>query len=184
MAEAQQTTNPIRLYVLAIQIDEALQKAYTDKPDDPELLLDLVRFHTVTPEIAAGSIQRARSYAKKLAGLDPGLGHLATGYMAYREKQFGVARRELKEAVRMLSGPHRNLALQWFGWLSQESQQYDDAFAAWEQLRPSDPKASYEIARTAAFCHCQKERGRAALQEYLKVQPKDEEAKKLVEKLR
>ncbi|HEX2832774.1 MAG TPA: hypothetical protein VHW00_07150 [Thermoanaerobaculia bacterium] len=184
MAEAQQTTNPVRLYVLALQIDEALQKAYKRKPNDPELLLDLVRFHTVTPAIAGGAVKRAKSFAKKLATLDPGLGHLATGYMAYREKQFGVARRELKEAVRVLSGAHRNLALQWLGWLSQESQQYDDAFATWEELRASDPKASYEIARTAMFCRCQKERGRAALEAYLKVRPKDEEAKKLAEKLR
>jgi hypothetical protein len=183
MVEAQQTSNPVRLLMLGMQIDELLQKAYEKDPNDPEVLLDYVRLRTVTPKVAGGGIDAAKTYAKKLAEVNAGLGHFAYGYIAYHEKQFGVGRRELNEAVRMLTGAHRNLALQWLGWLSQESQQYADAFAAWEQLRAADPKASYEIARTASFCRCELERGSAAIDEYLKLQPKDAEAKKLRAKL-
>ncbi|HEX7832516.1 MAG TPA: hypothetical protein VF787_22855 [Thermoanaerobaculia bacterium] len=181
MAEAQQTSNPIRLYMLALDIKKALDQALKKNPNDTEVLLDLVRFHAVTPKIAGGDPAAAQAFAKKLATLDAGLGHFATGYLAYREKQFGIARRELNEAVKQTTGAHRTLALQWLGWLSQESQQYDDAFAAWEQLRASDPKALYEIARTSTFCHCQTARGKAALDEYLKLRPRDEDARKLIE---
>lgn len=182
MAEAQQTSNPVRLFMLALDIKEALETAHKQRPNDVEVLLDLVRFHTMTPKIAGGDAAQAKTYATKLAALDAGLGHFATGYMAYREKQFGNARRELKEAVRTITGPNRNLALRWLGWLSQESQQYNDAFDAWEQLRASDPKALYEIARTSVFCDCEKAKGKAALEEYLKLAPKDGEARKLREK--
>jgi tetratricopeptide (TPR) repeat protein len=184
MAEAQQTSNPLRLFMLALDIREALEKALKANPNDVEVLLDLVRFHAVSPKIVGGDMAQARMYAATLATLDEGLGHFAAGYIAYREKQFGVGRRELREAVRLTSGAHHVLALQWLGWLSQESQQYADAFAIWEQLRASDPKAPYEIARTAVFCGCERERGKAALAEYLKAKPKDAEARKLVAALK
>ncbi len=170
--------------MLALDIRKALDEALKQNPADVEVLLDLVRFHTVTPKFAGGDKEEARAHAATLATLDEGLGHFAAGYLAYRDKQFGVARRELREAVRLTRGEHRLAALRWLGWLSQESQQYSEAFAVWEQLRPSDPKALYEIARTAVFCGCERERGKAALEEYLKAQPKDAEAKKLLEKMK
>src|SRR5689334_24587646 len=52
MAEAQQTTNPVRLYMLALDIKDALDAAHRARPNDVEVLLDLVRFHAVTPRIA------------------------------------------------------------------------------------------------------------------------------------
>jgi hypothetical protein len=184
MSEAQQTSNPVRLFMLALDIKKALEQALKKNPNDTEVLLDLVRFHAMTPKIAGGDPAEARAFAKKLAKLDEGLGHFAAGYLAYREKQFGTARRELNEAVKQTTGAHRTMALQWLGWLSQESQQYADAFAAWEQLRATDPKALYEIARTATFCHCEIARGKAALEEYLKLRPRDSDALKLKEKLK
>jgi hypothetical protein len=183
MAEAAQTSNPVKLLLLALDIRKALEIAHRASPDDVPVLVDLVRFHTVTPKIAGGDPAEARRHAKNLARIDPGLGHFATGYIAYREKQFGVARRELREAVRLTRGEYRDLALRWLGWLSQESQQWADAFAAWEQLRATDPHALYEIARTAVFCHCEQARGKAALEEYRKLRPKDEEAARLATKL-
>jgi hypothetical protein len=184
MAEAQQTSNPIRLFMLALDIKEALNKALKQNPNDVEVRLDLLRFHSVTPKVAGGDPAEARAQAAALTKLDEGLGHFANGYLAYRDKQFGVARRELNEAVRLTTGAHRNLALQWLGWLSQESQQYADAFAVWEQLRPTDPKANFEIARTAVFCNCERAKGKAALEAYLKVKPRDAEARKLVGRLK
>lgn len=183
MAEAKQTSNPIRLFMLALDIREALETALKANPNDVEVLLDLVRFHAMSPKIVGGDPAQARVHAATLARLDEGLGHFAAGYLAYRDKQFGVGRRELREAVRLTSGPHHLLALQWLGWLSQESQQYAEAFAIWEELRPVDPKAPYEIARTAAFCGCERERGKAALAEYLKANPKDAEARKVMREL-
>jgi tetratricopeptide (TPR) repeat protein len=170
MAEAQQTSNPVRLFLLAMDIREALGKALQQHPDDLEVRLDLVRFHTVTPRIAGGDPEEARAQAAEIARRDAPLGHFAAGYIAYRDKDFGVARRELQEAVRTATVPStRTLALKWLGWLSQESMQYPAAFAAFDQLRTADPSALYEIGRTAVFCTCELEKGRTALQEYVRI---------------
>lgn len=176
MAEAQQTSNPIRLFLLALDIHKALDAALARNPDDVQVRLDLVRFHTVTPRVAGGSMDEARAQAAEIARRDAPLGHFANGYIAYREKQYGAARIELREAIRTTRDPAtKTLALRWMGWLSQESQQWDDAFAAFEELHDS-----FEIGRTSAFCKCRIEQGKAALREHLKTHPKDAEAKKLL----
>lgn len=181
MAEAEQTSNPIRLFWLAGDIKQLLETALRAHPDDVEVRLDLVRFHAVTPRIAGGDMDVARAQVAEIAARDEAIGHFARGYLAYREKQFGVARHELKDAVRMTKDTAaRARALKWLGWLSQESQQWDDAFGAFEELRKTDVTALYEIARTSSFCSCETERGQAALAEYLKARPKDANARKLL----
>ena len=168
MEEARQTTNPIRLLMLAFDIREALEVALRKDPENLQVRLDLVRFHTTTPFIAGGQSDVAREQAAEIARRDAALGAFARGYMAYRAKEYGSARRELREARRLArDGATRLLATKWLGWLSQETQQYDEAFALFEELRASDATGLYEIGRTAAFCSCELERGRAALQKYL-----------------
>ena len=173
MAEAEQTTNPVRLLVLAMDIRKALDKALEAEPNNVEVRLDLMRFHAVTPRIAGGDEDESRRQAAEVARLDPAAGHFARGYLAYREKAYATARKELREAVSGAPNPTlRALAAKWLGWLSQETQQWSEAFAMFESLRATDPAALYEIGRTAAFCRCELERGRAALEEYIRSKPK------------
>ena len=156
MAEAKQTTNPMRLLVLGWEIRDALDEALKLAPDDVEVRLDLVRWLVVTPGIVGGSIRDARDQAAEIAKRDVALGAFARGYIAYREKEYGPARRDLQEAAK---APHvRTRALTWLGWLSQETQQYETAFDAWKQL--DNP---FEIGRTAVFCRCRLDEGEAAL---------------------
>lgn len=183
MEEAKQTTNPVRLLMLAMRIRESLEAARAKEPDNVEVRLDLVRFYTVTPGIAGGGIEDARAEAAEIAKRDPALGHFARGYIDYREKEYGIARIELREAMKSSNASTRALAAKWLGWLSQESQQWDDAFAIFEELRATDPDALYEIGRTADFCLCRMERGREALREYLKVKPGASDARQLLKKL-
>ncbi len=171
--------------MLALDIKKELEAALSEKPDDVEVRLDLVRFFVRTPRIAGGSLEQARAQAEEIARRDRPLGQFARGYIAYRLKEYGVARLALREAKNTARSPeHRALAAKWLGWLSQESQQWNDAFAVFEELRATDPEALYEIARTSSFCSCELEKGRAALAEYLKLKPGNEEALKLREKLR
>lgn len=182
MAEAQQTTNPIRLLMLALDIKESLDKALKLDPENVQVRLDLVRFHVTSPRVVGGDEEEARAQAAELAKRDPPLGAFARGYIAYKaKKEYGTARRELREAVRTAKDPAtKTLAMQWLGWLSQESQQWDEAFAMFGELHDL-----YEIGRTSAFCACQAERGRAALHEYLRGKDRAHvaEAKKLLAKL-
>lgn len=188
MAEVRRTTNPIRLLVLIPKIHTSLENALAREPDNVEVHLDLVRFYVMAPSITGGDVSKARAHAAEIARRDVPLGHFARGYIAYREDELGPARRELREAVRLGSGSTRALAMKWLGWLSQETQQWDEAFAMFEELRPGDASALYEIGRTAVFCACRVEKGRAALQEYLKHKPSQDmpaldEARKLMKKL-
>lgn len=189
MAEVRRTTNPIRLLVLIPKIHTSLEAALAREPDNVEVHLDLVRFYVMAPSITGGDLDKARTHAAAIARRDLPLGHFARGYIAYREEEYGPARRELREAVRLGSGSTRALAAKWLGWLSQETQQWDEAFAMFEELRASDPAALYEIGRTAAFCSCRVAEGRAALQEYLKAKPSQdmpsvEDARKQLKKLK
>lgn len=184
MSEAQQTANPVRLLMLSMKIHGALETAVAKEPDNVEARLDLVRFYTMTPSLAGGSIEEARAQAAEIARRDAPLGHFASGYIAYREKQYGPARHELREAVRTGPPSTRALAARWLGWLSQESQQWEEAFASFESLRGMEASALYEIGRTAVFCGCERERGRKALEEYLGTKPANaKEARQLLAKL-
>lgn len=171
MTEAEQTTNPVRLLMLALDVRKSLDAALKEDPDNVEIRLDLVRFHARTPRLAGGDMAEARAQASEIARRDAALGHFANGYLAYLDKQYGRARNELREAIDGTSNPtHKSLAMRWLGWLSQESQQWATAFEMFEALGDS-----YEIGRTSAFCKCELERGRAALKSYLATKPKNEE---------
>jgi TolA-binding protein len=169
MAEAERTTNPIRLVMLALDIKKSLAAALAEDPESVEVRLDLVRFHAVTPRVAGGDIEEARRQTAEIARRDAALGRFAAGYLAYRDKQYGRARIELREAIRSASNPtHKAEAMRWLGWLSQESQQWSDAFELFAALGDD-----YEIGRTAAFCKCELERGKAALQRHIATRPKN-----------
>lgn len=169
MAEAEQTTNPVRLVMLALDIRKSLEAALKDDPDNVDVRLDLVRFHVVTPRVAGGDLDEARRQIAEIEKRDEAMGHFASGYVAYREKQYGRARIELRKAVEGAANPtHKTQAMRWLGWLSQESQQWNDAFELFGALGDD-----YETGRTAAFCKCELERGKAALERYIAGKPKN-----------
>jgi hypothetical protein len=167
MAEAQQTSNPVRLFLLSRRIRKELDAAIAGNPGDVEARLDLVRYFVMAPLIAGGDIPAARAQAEEISRRDPALGHVARGYIAYRQKEYGAGRIELREAIRTAkTQATRELAEKWLGWLSQESQQWNDAFAIFEELSVNDRSALYEIWRTSRFCRCREEEGNAALRDY------------------
>ena len=151
MTEVEQTTNPVRLLMLALDIKKSLEAALREEPDNVDVRLDLVRFHAMTPAIAGGDKSEARKQAAEIAKRDAALGHFANGYLDYREKQYGRARIELREAIKGASNPtHKQMAMRWLGWLSQESQQWQEAFEIWQELGDE-----MEIGRTRTFCRCE-----------------------------
>ncbi|HVS30977.1 MAG TPA: hypothetical protein VMS98_05935 [Thermoanaerobaculia bacterium] len=192
VAEARATVNVVRLIGLAWKIEEELRETVRLAPDHLDARLDLVRFYMVTPRLLGGSFPRARTEASEISRRDPSLGHFANGYIAYRQKQYAAARRDLREAAKASRPSTRILALTWLGWLSQETQQYDEAFWAFEKIlsiAPTELAASYEIGRTAAFCRCRVERGDEALVRYLAStpvgeMPSREQAEELRQQLR
>ena len=171
MAQLRQVArNPIRAAILGLEIRAALDRAIELDPDNVDARLDRVRFSMHAPAIAGGGLQRANDDARAIAQRDEHLGAFARGYILYRDKQYGGARIELQRAIASPRQETRVLALTWLGWLSQETQQYDTAFATFERLRRDDPdnrSVDYEIGRTTVFCDCSPDAGIAALRRYI-----------------
>ena len=191
-AEVKQSSNAVRLAFLGWNIGTELEEAVRLNPALLDARVRLVQYYTMTPRIVGGSSAKARQQARELAKRDPALGAWADGYLAYRGKQFGSARTKLQKAVALArDAKTKLLALTWLGWLSQESQQYDTAFATFDNILTIDPSATqalYEIGRTAQFCHCQQERGEEALRRYIASKPRPdqptvEDANKVLAKL-
>lgn len=192
-AEAKTSANPMRLLVIGWKSGDELETAVRLDPSSLEARLDLVRYYVLAPRVVGGSDAKARAQAAEIAQRDAALGAFAEGYIAYRRKEYGPARIRFREAVRLATTRETKvLALTWLGYLSQETQQYDDAFAAFEEILKIDPShtaALYEIGRTALFSGRDLARGEAAVEEYLKTKPRYdeptlEEARDLVAKLR
>ena len=193
MSEAKHSSNAVRLTYLGWMIGDELEEAVRLDPNLLDARLDLVRYYVVAPRIVGGSLKKARAQANEIAKRDAALGAFARGYIDYRLKSYGPARQKLRDAARLAKTPQtKALALTWLGWLSQETQQYDAAFAAFDEVMATDPvrvDALYEIGRTAVFARREVERGENALRKYLAAKrteemPSEEEAWKLLEQLR
>jgi tetratricopeptide (TPR) repeat protein len=167
--EARTSTNTLRLAFLGWNIGSEYEAALALDPSRNDVRLELVRYYEMAPRLVGGSPSKARQLAADLAGRDAAAGQWARGYLAYREKAYGPARVALREAVKLAKDDAtRALALTWLGWLSQETQQYDDAFAAFDGLAAlGRPAGLYEAGRTALFAGRDLDRGQSALRRYL-----------------
>lgn len=175
IAEVATSSNAPRIAYLGWLIHDELEKAVQLDPGLIEARLDLVRYYVRAPRVLGGNLRKARLEAAEISRRDAARGAFASGYIEYREKKYGPARRHLQQAARATRDiSHRVEALTWLGWLSQETQQYDDAFAAFEQILDADAShasALYEIGRTALFAGRELDRGEAALRKYLRSKP-------------
>jgi tetratricopeptide (TPR) repeat protein len=177
--EAKQSSNAVRLAYIGWNVGVELEAALALDPARNDARLDLIRYYELTPRILGGSPAKAREQSAELARRDPARGAFASGYIDYREKRYGPARLSLRAAVAQAKDDEtRILALTWLGWLSQETQQYDDAFAAFERILVIDPKhasALYETGRTAVFSRREVEHGEESLRRYLLTTPRFDE---------
>jgi len=192
-AEAKTSSNVLRLVEIGWKSGTELETAVRLDPNSLEARLDLLRYYVMAPRLVGGSDAKARAQAAEIAKRDAALGAFAAGYLAYRHKDYGLGRNRLRDAVKMAKTTETKvLALTWLGYLSQETQRYDDAFDAFDEILRIDPShtaALYEIGRTALFSGRERERGLAAAEQYAKSKPawdgpSVDDAAKLVAQLR
>lgn len=192
-AEAKASANVVRLLSIGWNSGTELETAVRLDPNSLDARLDLLRYYVLAPRLVGGSDAKARAQAAEIAKRDAALGAFADGYIEYRHKDYGPARNHFREAVKLAaSRDTKVLALTWLGYLSQETQQYDDAFAAFDEILRIDPAhtaALYEIGRTASFSGRENDRGVDAVEAYLKTKPRydeptSEDATKLLKTLR
>lgn len=191
-AEAKTSSNVLRLFEIGWKSGTELETAVRLDPDSLDARLDLLRYYVLAPRVVGGSNAKARAEAAEIGKRDAALGAFVDGYLAYRRKDYGLGRNRLRDAVKLAkTSETKVLALTWLGYLSQETQRYDDAFAAFDEILRIDPShaaARYEIGRAALFSGREIERGTRDVEAYLKTTPKyDEpsldEARELLAKL-
>jgi tetratricopeptide (TPR) repeat protein len=116
----------------------------------------LVQFYSMAPGIAGGSMRRAREHATEIARVSPMRGHLASGTIREREKDYPGAEREYLAGASL--APDSAAPLLALGALYQRMGQWDRAFGSYERALalsaiefPEALSAYYQFGRTGAL---------------------------------
>jgi tetratricopeptide (TPR) repeat protein len=145
-----------RQAMLASRAKGAFERAVQLDPRNVAAREGLVQFYSIAPGIAGGSMRRAREQAAEIAKVSPMRGHVASGMILEREKDFAGAEREYlaaASAARDSAAP-----LMALGALYQRMEQWDRAFGAYERALalsgieyPEQLSAYYQFGRVGAL---------------------------------
>ena len=86
------------------KLRKAFAKAIELDPNNLSGLIGLARFYANAPEIAGGSIEKAKEFAVRVQRLDPFLGELELGNVAERGEDFTAALGHFEAAVKLRPG--------------------------------------------------------------------------------
>jgi tetratricopeptide (TPR) repeat protein len=152
---------------LAREIHGLLDDAVKLDPKSIPAHEGLLIFYLAAPGIAGGSRDEARRQAELVRALNPGRGFACDAALLVDEKKSDAAIAAYQRAIE--ANPADADARFDLGLYFQQLQRYDEAVDQWEaQLRhdPKQPRALYQIGKTAVLAKRRLERGAAALQAY------------------
>lgn len=87
--------------MLAMKMKKAWTTALELDPKNISSVIGLARYHTNAPEIAGGSMEKAREFAQRLKQLHPFLGELEFGIIAEHFEDFAAAVSHYEAAARL-----------------------------------------------------------------------------------
>jgi tetratricopeptide (TPR) repeat protein len=136
----------------------------------------LVRFYSIAPGLAGGSMRRAREHATEIARISPMRGHIASGMIHEREKNSAAAEREYLAASSI--APDSAAPFMALGALYQRVEQWDKAFGAYERVLalsdievPEALSAYYQFGRTGALSGRRLEDSEQSLKRWMEQAP-------------
>jgi tetratricopeptide (TPR) repeat protein len=145
-----------RQAMLASRAKGEFERAIALDPSNVAAREGLVRFYSIAPGVAGGSMRKAREQATEIARVSPMRGHIANGMIHEREKDFAGAEREYLAASSV--SPDSAAPLMALGGLYQRVGQWGKAFAAYERALalsdiefPEALSAHYQFGRTGAL---------------------------------
>lgn len=179
----------IRKPFIARSAIRELEQSLALDPRNDDATIDLLLIHLRVPILGDG-MDAARELARSLTRRDAPAAALANGMIAYESDALDVAERHFLRAASTMDDPRR--ALFWLGYVYQRLGRWDDAFDTHDrllELSPHDPRAWYEIARSAEFSRSRLALGRRMMERYLTAtlpsgSPSREDAKKLLDRLK
>ena len=86
------------------KLRKAFAKAVELDPNNLSGLIGLARFYASAPEIAGGSIEKAKEFAQRVQQLDPFLGELELGNVAERDENYAEALGHFEAAAKLKPG--------------------------------------------------------------------------------
>jgi tetratricopeptide (TPR) repeat protein len=159
---------------LAGRAQDELKKAIELDPANIKARIYLANYYLNAPPIAGGSAKKAREQAEVIAEFSPLEGKALLAGIHQREKNFDQAIVLYRECIE--ARPEDVQYRYQLAMLHQELMQYDEAFAALEDLLKIDAEATgamYQVGRTAVLANSHLDRGIKCLSDYLdrEVQP-------------
>lgn len=147
----------------------AFEKAVALDPRNIDAREDLLSYYGHAPGIIGGSTEKAREQAAAIARLDTVRGHVATGWVLVREKDYAGAEAQFMKALQAEpTGSRGAVALGNF-YVGQK--RWADARALWQRRLDANPAgdalARFQIARVAYFSGNDLEEGVGHLRAYL-----------------
>lgn len=154
--------------IMAPKLRGALERAIELDPELHEARSALMEYYLQAPGIVGGSVDKARAQVAELQRRDPPRGHFAQGRLAQYEEREEDARRHYLAAyaARPDSASYRMTA----GYIHQQDEDWDAAFALYEAWARDEPKAAgawYQFGRTAVLSEQRLEQGIAAFRRFL-----------------
>lgn len=154
------------------RIRESLEKAVELNPANLEARQDLTLLYLITPSVAGGSKEKARSQVDAIRRRDPALAAQLEGDLANAEKRLDDARAAYQRAAQL--APNRAEPLVRQALIFQRAKQWEEAFGALERALKAEsrnPSALYQFGRTGALSGQRLEKAEASLRTYLTLRP-------------
>ena len=168
--------NMFRQPMMAGDIRKAFQRAVELEPRSVKYHEAMFEFYRQAPALVGGGMDKARAEAETLAKLDAAAGHRAEGALDAAEGRMPQAETEYRAAI--AAAPKDADAYIELGLLYQKDKRYDDAFKLFDALLkkdPGNPRAEYQIGKTAALSGKRLGDGEHALKRYLATPPPPDE---------
>jgi tetratricopeptide (TPR) repeat protein len=177
-------------YSLAKRVRAEFEESVQLDPRNADALADLGEFYRQAPAVVGGGLEKAQGIAAQLDKVDPARAHELRGRIAEKQKDFGTAEREFKQAI--AAGAHP--ASQWIGlasfysrrqrWTEMESAVHSGAAAAGRDHDKHSSLALYDGAFLLTESNRDPALAAKMLDDYLGGSVKTEEAPAFVAHIR
>lgn len=182
LGEMVQRTSFLGQIDIAREVHKNLTEAVQVEPDSLRARDALMHYFLEAPTIAGGSSRKALDQAAAIAKLDPGLGRLALGDIAFGEKRYEDAAKEYAASAKLL--PDSTDPLYQLVRTYQEQRRYADAQAVLEDILrrfPAESAVYYYQAENQILSGDISDKAVKLLETYLRKGPRRDEDPLLTE---
>jgi tetratricopeptide (TPR) repeat protein len=174
LGEETQRAGKLRQPFLAKRVRTEFDRAVALDPRSVRARLGLAQLYALLPGFMGGNMDRARQQVAELLTISPVHGHVASGFIALREKNTSAAEQAYERAI--TAAPDSAIGYLSLGALYQRLERWTEAFATYDRLlkrNPDDMAVHLQVGRTAALSGQNLDRGEQSVRRWLARPPRD-----------